>query len=415
MKAPPWIPSIINKPIILIMLISLFCLAILAIAFIFQLTKQIHWLEQVGNLSQNTSVQTELLIDQRYDVIVFTLLSAAVLIMITLYFHRKTSQFNQQVNTVLINIANNNYQGHLSLFSLHDPSQLAQATNRVTRQLNEKYLQIAGSINEVFDASVELSNASQQGAQGSAEQSQAISSIAAGMEQVSSSIKEASQYADNAQERVEMAHQQAMQGAKNVGDIINEISHINTVVEKTAIQVATLQQQTLQISSITDIIQQIAEKTNLLALNAAIEAARAGEHGRGFTVVAEEVRELAIRSSESSSKITDLIRNVNHEMNEMTANMKSVQEAVDNGVQLSSNAEASLNQIEEQSSQMVNFISQITQALSEQSDGIQFIAEKIENINTKTEENSDVVDQTDSAAQHLSQLSRNLKDILSTS
>ncbi|MEY0159569.1 methyl-accepting chemotaxis protein, partial [Providencia manganoxydans] len=142
----------------------------------------------------------------------------------------------------------------------------------------------------------------------------------------------------------------------------------------------TISESAKKISDINDIINSIANQTNILSLNAAVEAARAGEQGRGFTVVAAEVRNLASRSAEAAKEINELIT---HSVNKVQVGSQQVTEAG-----------RSMSEIVTTISQVNDFMQQIALASNEQSMGINQIAMAVSEMDTVTQQNAALVEES---------------------
>ncbi|WP_425274611.1 methyl-accepting chemotaxis protein [Pseudomonas cyclaminis] len=185
------------------------------------------------------------------------------------------------------------------------------------------------------------------------------------------------------------------------------IERLSAVVGETGTTVAQLAKDSDEIGSVVDVIKGIADQTNLLALNAAIEAARAGEQGRGFAVVADEVRQLAQRTSQSTTQIHALITQLQASSNNAVQSMENGQRQAEEGVAWVLEADQALVGISEAVSHITDMTTQIAAATEEQS----AVAEEISrNITTIAE----LADQTSMQAHQSTGLSKELTNTAAT-
>ncbi|GHU48802.1 hypothetical protein AGMMS50289_25740 [Betaproteobacteria bacterium] len=159
-----------------------------------------------------------------------------------------------------------------------------------------------------------------------------------------------------------------------------------------------------QISSVVQVIKEVADQTNLLALNAAIEAARAGEQGRGFAVVADEVRKLAERTAQSTGDISTMIGKIQVAAKEAVGEMERVVSQVGEGQVLAQQAHEHIQTIHGETSKVSSAITEISNALKEQSEASSDIARHVESIAQMTDENNAAAEETASGATRLNQL-----------
>ncbi|CFQ36122.1 methyl-accepting chemotaxis protein [Yersinia bercovieri] len=229
---------------------------------------------------------------------------------------------------------------------------------------------------EIADANFNLSSRIEQ-------QASALQETAASMEEIKTTVLSNAQ---NAQQTNQLSHTASL-AAKNGADIMHKV--VSTMAD-----IETL---TKKIAGITTVIDGIASQTNILALNAAVEAARAGEQGRGFAVVASEVRNLASRSSTSAREISVLIN-----------------DAIDNisrGSQLVTNAGETMSDIVSSITNVSNIMQEISIASEEQSAGVNLIAVAINQMDTMTQQNASLVEET---ARNTRTLSNQTKELSAT-
>jgi len=247
---------------------------------------------------------------------------------------------------------------------------------------------VQSDVTHLNRAAEQLAASSQQISAGTASQSDAAASMAAAVEEMTVGIDHISRNAQDAQLCSRESDEVATRGGQIVAAVVDEIQGIALTVKESAAAVEALGQQSGQISAIVGTIKDIADQTNLLALNAAIEAARAGESGRGFAVVADEVRKLAERTAKSTHEISEMIAAVQSGTAVAVASMKNGVSRVSSGVEQARLAGEAIGQVQAQSRQVLNAVSEITNSLREQAAASTEIAQNVERIAQMAEENN---------------------------
>lgn len=218
------------------------------------------------------------------------------------------------------------------------------------------------------------------------EQTQQTHQAASAMQEMSISIAEVSGHAHNAADQARQAAAIAREGGAIVEEMLSGMNTISESVTQTAETVERLGKESEQIIRIVNVIEEIAQKTNLLALNAAIEAARAGEQGRGFAVVAGEVRRLAESTRNATSEIAQMVGGIRNYTQAAVQAMSSGTERVARGMEITSRAGESLKRIIAAADQVDTMIAQIATASTEQSVAAQQSSQNLEVINRLGEE-----------------------------
>jgi methyl-accepting chemotaxis protein len=291
--------------------------------------------------------------------------------------------------------------------------QAIQAYDALIANLRETLRKLLDIVAQVAQSAHSASNSASVVASSSLKQSEATSAIAATVEEVTVSISHVS---DSAKTALEISHRSGelcSQGGNIIHEAATGIMQIADSVRQTSAAIEALGQQSKEISSVVQVIKEVADQTNLLALNAAIEAARAGEQGRGFAVVADEVRKLAERTSKATEEITNMITTLQARANQAIVSMGEAVAKVDGGVALAHKAGGAISQIETEAGKVINVVSDISSMLMEQSIASNNIAKHVENVALMTESNSTAANETAKVANILQDLANVMRETVS--
>ncbi len=290
--------------------------------------------------------------------------------------------------------------------------QLSKWFNAFVDKVHDVIVSVAGASSEVAAAATELAATSEQNARSMDNQRAQVGQIAAAVEEMSSSVVEVSERSRDARERSMGASETAREGGSVVGSTIEDMQLIADAVDQTAASVESLGSKSDEIGAIIEVINDIAEQTNLLALNAAIEAARAGEHGRGFAVVADEVRKLADRTTSATEEIGSSIREIQSETVKAVERMGNGRERVAGGLEQARQAGASLDAIVEGTSGVTELIGAVTVACEQQSAAGEEISRSTSEINIAVSEAAEASQQAAQVTQALSEKSEQLRRLI---
>ncbi|BDU40588.1 putative methyl-accepting chemotaxis protein [Vibrio nigripulchritudo MADA3029] len=229
----------------------------------------------------------------------------------------------------------------------------------------------------------------------------AINEMGATISEIASNAATAAETASGAESNTEDGRGVVFRAKDAISRLASDIEHIGGVVQKLA-------GTTQDIGSILDVIRDISEQTNLLALNAAIEAARAGEQGRGFAVVADEVRNLASRTADSTEEIQKMINQLQADAQDAVSAMEAGQAVTMEGVESTDQAVEVLGLISESISDISDRNTQVATATEEQSTVVHTINENIEEINSINELTTNTAQELADASAELQSLSKRL-------
>ncbi|SDA65390.1 methyl-accepting chemotaxis protein [Pseudomonas sp. NFPP33] len=365
--------------------------------------------EERALLEQRTASMNAAKSESLMILLVGGLIAAVIAISVAFLLSHSIAGRLRQVVEVARNVAQGRLDSDIERAGRDEIGVLLDAFATMQERLREMIGQIRAGAVQLVEAAQNISSASTQLSVSTQEQSQAASSMAATVEELTVSINHVADNANEAHGLSSDSGRQSAEGGAVIQETLASMQRIADTVQGAAAQIAELGQHSDQISSIVNVIKEIADQTNLLALNAAIEAARAGEQGRGFAVVADEVRLLAQRTANSTQEITEMIKKIQLGTRSAVSNMEVGVQQVNGGVAQASQAGDAIVTIRQASASVVGVVDQISLALREQTVASQDVARNVERIAQMSMENSEAVAETSRTAQGLQQLALSLE------
>jgi len=290
---------------------------------------------------------------------------------------------------------------------------IADSINFAIEALRELVTTVNDSAIQVDGAAKQTDTTAQQLAEAYATQSKQIEAASEAIQQMAASIEEvagnAERSSDVARHSVDVAHK----GGDAVRRTIAGMNTIRETIQETSKRIKRLGESSQEIGNIVELINDIADQTNILALNASIQASMAGEAGRGFAVVADEVQRLAERSTNATKQIEVLVRTIQADTNEAVVSMERSTTDVVGGALLAENAGAALEEIEQVSNQIASLVHNISDSSREQAKAADAVTRNTESLQKINSETATSTAETTDAIRKLAELAAQLRESVS--
>lgn len=276
---------------------------------------------------------------------------------------------------------------------------IAANFNYLLANLRKLIGEVQTAITELGPASVQLQQRSQDSEQAMLQQQGETDSVATAITEMGVTIRDIAANTETAAANADSCYRGAEAGLAEVSATKQQIGVLSQDLSQASDEVASLSTLSDNIGSVLDVIKAIAEQTNLLALNAAIEAARAGEQGRGFAVVADEVRSLALRTRQSTEEITTIIGSLQGQTDQVVEHINRCRSLGESSVCQADSAELKIQQIMADIQQIMDTSTQIATAVEQQSMVSEEIGQNVTAIRDITSLNSTVAHENAQAAE----------------
>ncbi|HHI76684.1 MAG TPA: chemotaxis protein [Gammaproteobacteria bacterium] len=282
-------------------------------------------------------------------------------------------------------------------------NQAVEEMRNLVATINETSVQVSSAAQETRATAMHLSEASEHQREQIVNASEIVRRMSSEMDEMAT---RASHSVSVARQSLDIAHE----GGETVRRTIDGMDRIRDQIQETSKRIKRLGESSQEIGNIVELIEDIADQTNILALNAAMQAAMAGESGRGFAVVADEVQRLAERATNATKQIEALVKTIQADTNEAVISMEASTTEVVSGAERAEEAGEALKRIEEVSRQIAEEIEKIAAGAIAQSDEARSINDTMNVIQEITNQTSEGTQQTAHSIEALARMAEQLRD-----
>jgi len=275
----------------------------------------------------------------------------------------------------------------------------------VIQQIKEAGLRIASASNEILSSTEELSA-------GSSEQASSVEEVTATIEEFSNTSRQIAGTAEMVEEQANNSLKKTIESTASMENAAQAMNDIRGSAENTSKRILELGHKSEKIDEVAQFINEIASQTKLLSLNASIEAAGAGEAGKRFSVVAEEIRNLAENVSQSAGEITDLIKEIRNSINASIMSTEEELKKVNAGVDLTNSVTVNLNEVYSTIDKTTQLSREIRTGTDQQKSASEQIVVTMKEISSVVQQSAISTEQVSKSAEDLNKLAEDFKETL---
>ncbi|BFM49753.1 HAMP domain-containing methyl-accepting chemotaxis protein [Marinomonas sp. THO17] len=349
----------------------------------------------------------------RMIIVIVFVISIVIAVLVALWVSRSIRSPLKEVMRVLGLISEGDFTQRSQVKTKDEFGDLSLWVNGLVERLQKVMTEIDQSSSEVAESASRNVRIAGESKRLMGAQNERTTEVASSMSEMASTVEQVAKSSEFILRQIQSVDQRAGQNRSQMDANILKIEQLLAQIEDSTGVVNQLNEYSKNIDNILDVIQDIAEQTNLLALNAAIEAARAGEQGRGFAVVADEVRTLATRTQNSTEEIQHVIGQLQQGVKKAVSSMEESRENATSSVEESRSVGSSLSELQNNMAEIRDLSTQIATAAEQQSAVAHEISDNVIEISSMSEEASQGAETSARDSEGLASLATRQKELLS--
>ena len=302
---------------------------------------------------------------------------------------------------------------NINVNPLSDEDAMGTAFKIMVERLSSQINEITEGINVLASSTSEIMASVTQMASSAAETATSISETTTTVEEVKQTAEVSNHKAKEVSESAIKTTEISKEGTKAISNTIVGMTRVKQQMESIANMVVSLSEQSQTVGDITATVNDIAEQSNLLAVNAAIESAKAGEQGKGFTVVAQEIKNLAQRSKEATTQVGGILKDIQKSVSSAVMATEEGGKAVEEGLKLTNISGETIKTLSESVDEASNVMIQIDASSQQQLEGMDQMVSAMENIKVSSRQAAESTQQSAESVNELKKLGDKLKELMS--